>query len=73
VPIAILRLEGDVATVAATNLALANWHYFTEQKPTTVENLNYVKKGFMTTTFHRVMWLYSQGGGFTPDMEQRTR
>ena len=47
---------------------------FADKAPATVENfLNYVKEGFYDNTiFHRVInGFMIQGGGFTPDMDQK--
>ena len=47
---------------------------FADKAPVTVENfISYVKEGFLDNTiFHRVIdGFMIQGGGFTPDMEQK--
>jgi cyclophilin family peptidyl-prolyl cis-trans isomerase len=57
-----------------TSLGKIKIELFAEQAPKTVENfLQYTKDGFYDgTVFHRVIpGFMIQGGGFTPDMEQK--
>jgi len=57
-----------------TNLGDFTLELFEDKAPKTVENfLSYVKDGFYDNTiFHRVIdGFMIQGGGFTPDMEQK--
>jgi peptidyl-prolyl cis-trans isomerase B (cyclophilin B) len=57
-----------------TNFGVIKLALFADKAPATVENfLNYVKEGFYDNTiFHRVInGFMIQGGGFTPDMEQK--
>ncbi|WP_028109517.1 peptidylprolyl isomerase [Ferrimonas futtsuensis] len=58
-----------------TNFGDIKLELFADKAPKTVENfLNYVKQGFYDNTiFHRVIdGFMVQGGGFTPDMQQKT-
>lgn len=57
-----------------TNYGVITLQLFADKAPATVENfLNYVKDGFYDNTiFHRVInGFMIQGGGFTPEMEQK--
>ena len=57
-----------------TNYGIIKLNLFADKAPTTVENfISYVKDGFYDNTiFHRVInGFMIQGGGFTPDMEQK--
>lgn len=57
-----------------TNYGVITLQLFADKAPKTVENfLNYVKDGFYDNTiFHRVInGFMIQGGGFTPEMEQK--
>jgi peptidyl-prolyl cis-trans isomerase B (cyclophilin B) len=57
-----------------TNFGVIKLQLFTDKAPATVENfLSYVKDGFFDgTIFHRVIdGFMIQGGGFTPDMDQK--
>ncbi|WP_018982084.1 peptidylprolyl isomerase [Salinimonas chungwhensis] len=57
-----------------TNFGDIKIELFEDKAPKTVENfINYVKEGFYdNTVFHRVIdGFMVQGGGFTPDMEQK--
>lgn len=58
-----------------TNYGVIKLNLFTDKAPATVENfIGYVKDGFYDNTiFHRVInGFMIQGGGFTPEMEQKT-
>ena len=58
-----------------TNYGDITLELFADKAPATVENfLNYVKEGFYDNTiFHRVIdGFMIQGGGFTPDMDQKS-
>lgn len=58
-----------------TNYGVIKLQLFTDKAPVTAENfINYVKDGFYDNTiFHRVIdGFMIQGGGFTPDMQQKT-
>ena len=58
-----------------TNYGDITLELFADTAPATVENfLNYVKEGFYDNTiFHRVIdGFMIQGGGFTPDMDQKS-
>ncbi|TKB49857.1 peptidyl-prolyl cis-trans isomerase [Ferrimonas sediminicola] len=58
-----------------TNFGDIKLELFADKAPKTVENfLNYVKQGFYDNTiFHRVIdGFMVQGGGFTPDMQQKS-
>ena len=58
-----------------TNYGDITLELFADKAPATVENfLNYVKEGFYdNTNFHRVIdGFMIQGGGFTPDMDQKS-
>lgn len=57
-----------------TNYGVIKLNLFADKAPVTVENfISYVKDGFFDNTiFHRVInGFMIQGGGFTPDMEQK--
>jgi peptidyl-prolyl cis-trans isomerase B (cyclophilin B) len=57
-----------------TNYGVIKLTLFTDKAPITVENfLSYVQDGFYDNTiFHRVIdGFMIQGGGFTPDMDQK--
>lgn len=57
-----------------TNFGVIKLQLFADKAPATVENfLSYVKDGFFDgTIFHRVIdGFMIQGGGFTPDMDQK--
>ena len=57
-----------------TNFGVIKLQLFADKAPVTVENfLSYVKDGFFDgTIFHRVIdGFMIQGGGFTPDMDQK--
>ena len=57
-----------------TNYGVITLQLFADKAPATVENfLSYVKDGFYDNTiFHRVInGFMIQGGGFTPEMEQK--
>ena len=57
-----------------TNYGVITLNLFADKAPVTVENfISYVKEGFLDNTiFHRVIdGFMIQGGGFTPDMEQK--
>ncbi|TKB58261.1 peptidylprolyl isomerase [Ferrimonas aestuarii] len=57
-----------------TNFGDIKLELYADKAPITVENfLNYVKEGFYDNTiFHRVIdGFMIQGGGFTPDMQQK--
>lgn len=57
-----------------TNYGVIKLNLFADKAPTTVENfLSYVQDGFYNNTiFHRVIdGFMIQGGGFTPDMDQK--
>lgn len=57
-----------------TNYGVIKLNLFADKAPATVENfISYVKDGFFDNTiFHRVInGFMIQGGGFTPDMEQK--
>jgi peptidyl-prolyl cis-trans isomerase B (cyclophilin B) len=57
-----------------TNYGVITLNLFADKAPVTVENfISYVKDGFFDNTiFHRVInGFMIQGGGFTPDMEQK--
>lgn len=57
-----------------TNYGIIKLNLFADKAPATVENfISYVKEGFYDNTiFHRVInGFMIQGGGFTPDMEQK--
>ncbi len=61
--------------VLETNFGAIKLELNAEKAPKTVENfLNYAKSGFYDgTIFHRVIdGFMIQGGGFTPDMDQKT-
>jgi len=58
-----------------TNYGVIKLNLFADKAPATVENfIGYVKDGFYDNTiFHRVInGFMIQGGGFTPEMEQKT-
>ncbi|WP_019674812.1 peptidylprolyl isomerase [Arsukibacterium perlucidum] len=57
-----------------TNYGVITLNLFADKAPVTVENfISYVKDGFFDgTIFHRVIdGFMIQGGGFTPDMDQK--
>lgn len=57
-----------------TNYGVIKLNLFADKAPVTVENfISYVKDGFYDNTiFHRVIdGFMIQGGGFTPDMDQK--
>lgn len=57
-----------------TNYGVITLHLFADKAPITVANfISYVKDGFYDNTiFHRVIdGFMIQGGGFTPDMDQK--
>ena len=57
-----------------TNYGVITLNLFADKAPVTVENfISYVKEGFLDNTiFRRVIdGFMIQGGGFTPDMEQK--
>ncbi|MEO3865555.1 peptidylprolyl isomerase [Rheinheimera fenheensis] len=57
-----------------TNYGIIKLNLFADKAPATVENfISYVKDGFFDNTiFHRVInGFMIQGGGFTPDMQQK--
>lgn len=57
-----------------TNYGVIKLNLFADKAPATVENfISYVKDGFFDNTiFHRVInGFMIQGGGFTPDMQQK--
>lgn len=57
-----------------TNYGVIKLNLFADKAPATVDNfISYVKDGFFDNTiFHRVIdGFMIQGGGFTPDMEQK--
>ncbi|WP_166837940.1 peptidylprolyl isomerase [Rheinheimera pleomorphica] len=57
-----------------TNYGVIKLNLFADKAPATVENfISYVKDGFYDNTiFHRVInGFMIQGGGFTPDMQQK--
>ncbi|WP_290611157.1 peptidylprolyl isomerase [Arsukibacterium sp. UBA3155] len=57
-----------------TNYGVITLNLFTDKAPQTAENfMSYVKDGFLDgTIFHRVIdGFMIQGGGFTPDMDQK--
>lgn len=58
-----------------TNYGVIKLNLFADKAPATVENfIGYVKDGFYDNTiFHRVInGFMIQGGGFTPEMDQKT-
>jgi peptidyl-prolyl cis-trans isomerase A (cyclophilin A) len=66
---------GNPVVLIETSLGKIKIELFTKEAPISVKNfLDYVDKGFYNgTIFHRVIpGFMAQGGGFTPDMKQKT-